>query len=753
MQLSSYLTVSSLILCNFLVNAVSTPTSKDIATLKARRISNIIDVGEASTENVDKWKSSLRSTGTWPDVDYTAGCDARVATWPAQTHLNRTRSLAAAYIKDPTDSTLLDKANLALNYWLDNDFTSEDCIDWGGNSAGSCPCGTAGLWNKNWYNQIIATPSNIGDICLLLEKQLTTNQLTICTKIQARSYATIDTGLRTVSSFTGANLLDVASVGITLGLLNEDANTLQAALEDFYRGVEISSKVAGDGIQSDGSFMQHAGLLYNGNYGKDYINDLLSVFTETKETDLAPPTSAQTAFETLISGSEWMMIADTKLKSLLWQYSVIGRMISFRYSDDQASGGVAIDINKVEESAEGWDTEDDVVAITDRLQAPSTNDANQGDLVGTRYFYNSDYMVHRGPSYVVTMKMYSTRTINSECLNNQNPYGFHLSDGAIYNYLTGDEYVDTFGAYDWNLIPGITNDYGGTPLVCTQVKKKGKKAFVGGATDQNTGIAVMDYLNPSNGNLAFKKTVFFFPSGYAVQIGPVTSKNATAPLITVLDQRRRNGDIYVAGKLKNTDTTYATAKSNSIWHDRIGYYFPTSEVLYVNSKPKASDWSEIGISAGNETQQLWTSYIKHSTTTTTGLLTQYVVQPDISASTFNSNVAAGSIPIALAFSSSSPQVNAAYSAADKSIAAAFWTAGTYATPWNSVTITTDKACIFTFRETTTGTYRLTVSDPTQLLETVKLTIKVGTVSKSTTVTLPTGVKAGKSVVKSMVYQS
>lgn len=243
------------------------------------------------------------------------------------------------------------------------------------------------------YNQIIATPSNIGGICLLLEKQLTTSQLAICTRIQARSYATIDTGLRTVSSFTGANLLDIASVGITLGLQNQDADTLQAALEDFYRGVEISPKVAGDGIQSDGSFMQHAGLLYNGNYGKDYINDLLSVFTETKETDLAPPTSAQIAFETLISGSEWMIIADTKLKSLLWQYSVIGRMISFRYSDDQASGGVAIDLDKVEESAEGWDTEANVVAITDRLQAPSTDDANQGNLVGTRYFYNSDYMV------------------------------------------------------------------------------------------------------------------------------------------------------------------------------------------------------------------------------------------------------------------------------------------------------------------------------------------------------------------------
>ncbi|KAG1105926.1 hypothetical protein G6F42_016907 [Rhizopus arrhizus] len=662
-------------------------------------------------------------------------------------------ALAAAYAKNPTDSALLAKALLALNYWLDNDFTTNDCIDWGGNSAGSCPCGTPGLWNRNWYNQIIGTPTNIGGICLLLQNKLTSDQLASCTKIQARSYATIDTGLRTVSSYTGANLLDVASVGITLGLQNKDAGILKDALEDFYRGVEISDKVAGDGIQSDGSFMQHAGLLYNGNYGKDYINDLLSVFIETKETDLAPPTSAQFAFETLMSGSEWMIIADAKLKSLLWQYSVIGRMVSFRYSDNQASGGVAINIDKVEASAEGWEKEADVLAITDRLQAPSTDDANQGDLVGTRYFYNSDYMVHRGSTYVVTMKMYSTRTINSECLNVQNPYGFHLSDGAIHNYITGDEYVDTFGAWDWDLVPGITVDYGGTPLQCTKVKNKGKKAFVGGATDGNTGIAVMDYLNPQNENLAFKKTVFFFPSGYAVQVGPVTSKNTDAPLVTVLDQRRRNGDIYVSGNLRNTDTTYATTKSNSVWHDRIGYYFPTSENLFVNSKPKASNWSDIGISEGTETQQLWTSYIKHASTTTTGLLTQYVVQPDISASTFNAKVAAGNIPIALAFSASSPQVNAAYSAADKSIAAAFWTAGTYVTPWNSVTITTDNPCIFTFRETKDGTYRLTVADPTQTLSSVKLTIKIGSVTKSTTATLPTGVTAGRYVVKTMYFSS
>lgn len=49
------LAASSLILCNFLADAVPTPTEQDIATLKSRRINNIIDMGESSIENVNTW--------------------------------------------------------------------------------------------------------------------------------------------------------------------------------------------------------------------------------------------------------------------------------------------------------------------------------------------------------------------------------------------------------------------------------------------------------------------------------------------------------------------------------------------------------------------------------------------------------------------------------------------------------------------------------------------------------------------------
>lgn len=279
-----------------------------------------------------------------------------------------------------------------MDYWLNNDFVPLDCVASGGVAGKKCPCGTPGLWNKNWFDQVILVPDLIGDTCLLLKEKLSTSQRASCTAIQARAFDKI-------TGKTGANLLDISSIGISMGLLDDDPVLLQTALNDFYGGVFINPVTAGDGIQSDGSFMQHAGLLYSGNYGKDYINDLISVFVETKGTSLVPSRAVQTAFETLLSGSEWMIMADSKLNKLLWQYSVIGRMISFKYSDEMASGGVAIDIAKIEESSEGWDTEVVLDVITDRLSAAHDEDANQGDLIGTRYFYNADYLVSSDISF------------------------------------------------------------------------------------------------------------------------------------------------------------------------------------------------------------------------------------------------------------------------------------------------------------------------------------------------------------------
>ncbi|OBZ87324.1 Chondroitinase-AC [Choanephora cucurbitarum] len=674
-----------------------------------------------------------------------SGCEARRANWPAIEHLSRTRYLATAYMMNTSDTVAFDAAMLALNYWINNDYNSTDCIRRGGNSKGNCPCGTPGLWNTNWYSQLIGVPKVLSDICIVLRSNLTENQRLGCEKIQMRSFNTVD-------DFTGANLLDATYVGITLGIFNQDANLTKSGLEKFYGGVVISPTVAGDGIQSDGSFMQHNGLLYNGNYGKDFINNLLHVFTLTKETELAPGVDVQDAFETLMSGTEWMILSDAKRKKLLWQYSVIGRMITFKHSDRQSSGGVSIDLKEISEGAEGWENEENIHDITNRLETVSADDANQGDLVGTRYFYNADYLVHRGTNYIVTLKMYSSRTVNSECVNTQNPYGFHLSDGAIYNYLSGDEYVDVFGAWDWELVPGITVDYGRTPLTCVKSKIKGKKKFVGGATDGNTGIAVMDFLNPMNGNLQFEKTFFFSPNGYSVQLGPIALKDQSSRLLTVLDQRRRNGDVYVNGNSESIDSTYNNSVVKSIWHDGIGYYFPFSETLQVDSRLKTSNWSNIGISQGSEEEQLWTSYIEHTFQNQAHEpLTQYIVQLGVNSSSFNKNAANSDMPIYLDYSLESQQVYSAYDIGEDVLAIAFWTAGQYTDPWKSMTVIANKPCVLLLRQLDTRVFRLTVADPSQTLKMVKITTKLDGKTQSYSLTMYTGNRAGKAKTKLITF--
>ncbi|KAI8367000.1 chondroitin AC/alginate lyase [Choanephora cucurbitarum] len=377
------------------IYAIVMPTADDMATMKSRRIEHIVKYNSAnSTYYLNRWKNTLNENRTWADIDMTSGCGSRIANWPAQQHLIRVLNLAIGYHETMQPEYL--KTSLAsLDYWLENDFDEHDCIENGGVASMNCPCGTPGLWSKNWFNQLIGIPSAIGDTCLLLRNELNESQKKRCITIQARAFAKVTSMTQAISVLTGANLLDVADIGITLAMFKDDLEMLKTALEAFYDGVTISETTAGDGIQADGSFIQHKGILYNGNYGKDFASDVLAVFTETVGLDIGPSESALTAFKTLMDGSEWMMIADTKLQQLLWQYSAIGRMVSFKYSDQQSSGGVVLDLKEIAKSAQGSATEKEMQAISDRLNGSPTGNANQGNLIGTRYFYNSDYMVSK----------------------------------------------------------------------------------------------------------------------------------------------------------------------------------------------------------------------------------------------------------------------------------------------------------------------------------------------------------------------
>ena len=99
------------------------------------------------------------------------------------------------------------------------------------------------------------------------------------------------------------------------------------------------------------------------------------------------------------------------------------------------------------------------------------------------------------------------------------------------------------------VIPGITNDYAATPLTCDHEQFTGKEAFVGGVSTGSIGAAAMRYTNPYTGTLQFQKAWFFLDGD--VQHVMVSSINSSTsnPVVSVLDQKRLNGKVYVNGQI------------------------------------------------------------------------------------------------------------------------------------------------------------------------------------------------------------
>ena len=162
------------------------------------------------------------------------------------------------------DTTVLNATSRAMDWWFAHDFTEPGCLTNGGK--GSCPCGTPGLWNPNWFANVIGAPALVGDACLLLGPALTDAQRANCSRVLGRAFGTFGSSQ---GFLAGANILDIAKVGIAGGLLAGNASMVADGYARMHKEVVEHDQLQADGIRGDGSFGQHQGIIYNGNYGKD----------------------------------------------------------------------------------------------------------------------------------------------------------------------------------------------------------------------------------------------------------------------------------------------------------------------------------------------------------------------------------------------------------------------------------------------------------------------------------------------------
>jgi hypothetical protein len=658
---------------------------------------------------------------------------------------------AEQFVKDPA---LRNSISVAMGFWFSNDFTDPACLDSGGTP--TCPCGTPGLWNTNWFSNIIGTPELVSMSCLLLNDSLLPTELNSCTTITGRAYGTFGHSINGVGFLTGANTLDVAKIGIDQALLTVNVSMLTDAYQRVHEELVITTAVAADGIRPDGSFGQHAGILYNGNYGKDYTNDVVDLEVEAGGTQFEATPASKTALATLFDGDRWMIYTNVLTGVLHWDFSVLGRFISFPTADfTQATGSILLNLTKIDALGEEWGSTT-LEEFSSSLSKNATT-ANAGQLEGNRMFYDNDYLVQRGSNYVATLKMYSSRSRNTECTNLANPFGFHLSDGALRTYLEGNEYEDIAAAMDWNLIPGTTVDYGATPLNCAQTQFVGIENFVGGASDGKLGVAAMRYTNPLTHNLHWQKTWFFLADDVQLVMVADISSGTNATVISVLDQKLHSGAVVLDGVSTESAFEKHGARPQSLWHANVGYTFadaPSNAFsVSVEVGEKTGNWSAIGTSTQPpNTVDLFSAWIVHESLNAS---LAYTIFPGTSLSTFVKKSSQSQVRVI--------QNDALVSAAQdgSTIMAVFWGAdgGSVKIGPNSpvaLTVSTNGTTAFMF-DFLSG--NVTVSDPTQTLSALSVTLSVGggtkpsgwgsELSKTVVFTLPSGGSAGSSVSKNV----
>ncbi|KIK62001.1 polysaccharide lyase family 8 protein [Collybiopsis luxurians FD-317 M1] len=617
-------------------NAANT---SDIELIQQRRIELVVNSLALSNETaseVENWCLSLNENGTWSDVDYTTGCAAQRANWPAENHWSRLETMAGIWytsqnndtIPQPCSGVLQSKIAAGMDWWFSHDFSNPACLDSGGTPACPCDPNDDTMWNTNWFSNIIGVPSLVGPTCLLMNSSLTTAEINNCTRMTARGFGAFNlpfvNGLAPNGVIAGANTLDVAKVGIDSALLSGNVSMVADAYGRINGELQIRNGIKADGVRPDGSFGQHEGILYNGNYGQVYSSDVLDLELIAAGTQYSGNTTTINTMETIFNGDAWMIYQNEVTGVLHWDFSVLGRFISFPVADKQATSGIHLNLSEVAELGNVWSSQDMIHFASSLANANGTS-ANAGALNGDKVFFANDYMVHRGSNYVSTLKMYSTRTNNTECTNSQNPFGFHLSDGVLYTYLQGDEYEDIAAAWDWNLIPGITVDYNATQLTCAETSFTGVESFVGGVSNAQVGVGVMRYTNPLTRKLTWQKAWFMLPDDVQrVMVSGIKSESG-APVYTVLDQKRRSGEIFVAGSgltgghlsfgNESGTQTLPISASTTLWHDGVGYKLgPDNGIkLNVRSSTKVGNWSQIGISTQPPAEvSLFSAWLEHS---------------------------------------------------------------------------------------------------------------------------------------------
>jgi len=674
------------------------PRPDDLTLVRQRLRASFIPAADARLggEPAQKLLDSLRTDGSWADQVYT---DTNRENWKASAHLPRLLRITREYYQPQSllsgRAEVKDKILAALDYWLRVDPR-----------------------NDNWWHNEIGVPLQVGELLLLLESDAPSELRQRGASLMTRSK---------MEKMTGQNLVWTAQIQIMRGCLSEAPALVEAAYERMWQEVRYAG-AGEEGVQIDHSFHQHGALLYAGGYGAGFTNDVSRFVGYAQETRYAIPGTKKAVLEAyVLDGQQWM------LRGGQWDFGVTGREL---IRPTKSAAGMVRPVTALAQQ-KGF-RQKEMAAFAARLQAKPGAVA----LTGNRHFWLSDYMAHHRPDYFASTRMHSVRTLNTDgFINGENKKSHHLADGAIYLARDGQEYVGIYTVWDWHRIPGTTIEQN-TLLEPRKVSHRGTTRFVGGVSDGMYGAAAMDL---AAGALHAQKAWFYFDREI-VCLGAGIECATGNPVLTSLNQCLLRGAVVTSAnpteELPKGERNLAGAKW--VWHDGIGYVFPTAATVQVRNDKQTGSLLDVGPGSPEPvSKDVFSLWIDHGVAPQKGSYA-YIMVPSITAAQAATMAAA---PLPLEVTSNTPQLQAVWHNGLQMLAASFREAGQVSA--GGMTVGVDQPCLLLLRRSGSS-LRISVSNPqndaTAAVNVTIMTDKRGKKREQVVrVELPGGLNAGQSV--------
>lgn len=622
-----------------------------------------------------KTLSRQRPDGTFSDVDYTDDDGGR---WDLRRHWHALNALARSWRFSSTglrgDQRLRDAVIRGIENWAEK-----------------------GYVNHNWWYQSIGIPLMSTQTILTMGDALPAETLRKFRPILDRSKI----------GMTAQNRLHLATIHFLKGVIYRDAEMVKEGRAVILEEVAFA-KPKHEGLQADFSFHQHYAQMQFGNYGLAFLMTGSLWSGVMKGTRFAFPLEKRRLLADYFeNGMRWVVFRD------LFDFNACGRQIVGPAQTEKAAGVRRAMLRL-------FDVPDE--KTKERIAGFFTD---TGKFAGNRYFFRSDFMVHRRENFYFSVKMCSRRVIGSESTNFENELGRHSAGGVFQLLRKGDEYLKIMPLWNWRRLPGLTALQDASSLRSPDKYYYNRSGQVGGVSDGHDG-AVMFGLE-TDGISARKSAIALGQN--IVLVGSAITATADFPVNTTVDSRWYRTPVEVTaadgGKLTLTEPGERRLKNvMQIRHDELEYRFPVPTSLVIEIANRRADWTEIQPSYKNQRPVeggVLTIYLDHG------------IQPRNAEYCFQ--IAPVGDSAKLSRLPGDAGCHAVFDPAGKSGAALFYTPGKVELPGLGTLEAFQPAAVL-IRD---GVFF--VADPTQERKTLLFSLG----SRRIEVTLPQGVHAGKSV--------